>query len=53
VTGSSAFTQAASADRVVLLDQGRVAETGTHDELVRAGGRYAALWAAWSGHRAP
>ncbi|GAA2661138.1 ABC transporter ATP-binding protein [Nonomuraea recticatena] len=47
------LTQAASADRVVLLDQGRVAETGTHDELVRAGGRYAALWAAWSGHRAP
>ncbi|MFC6899285.1 hypothetical protein ACFQGX_28730 [Nonomuraea dietziae] len=47
------LTQAASADHVVLLDQGRVAETGTHDELVRAGGRYATLWAAWSGHRAP
>ncbi|MFE3453508.1 ABC transporter ATP-binding protein [Nonomuraea sp. NPDC059194] len=45
------LTQAATADRVVLLEEGRVAETGTHDELVRAGGRYAALWEAWSDHR--
>jgi len=28
-----------------------VVETGTHDELVAAGGRYAALWSAWSGNR--
>jgi ATP-binding cassette subfamily C protein len=43
--------QAASADRVVVLDQGRVVETGTHDELVATGGRYAALWSAWSASR--
>ncbi|MBX9421251.1 ABC transporter ATP-binding protein/permease [Streptomyces lateritius] len=43
--------QAAAADRVVVLDQGRVVETGTHEELVAAGGRYADLWAAWSDSR--
>lgn len=31
------------ADRIVVLDQGRVAETGTHRELVSAGGLYTAL----------
>lgn len=33
-------------DRIVVLSGGRIAEEGTHDELVRAGGRYAALWRA-------
>jgi ATP-binding cassette subfamily B protein len=32
------------ADRVVVLVEGRVAESGTHDALVRAGGTYARLW---------
>lgn len=45
------LTQAASADSVVVLDAGRVVEQGTHAELVAAGGRYAQLWAAWSGVR--
>ena len=37
---------AAAADFVVVLDQGRVVEQGTHAELLDADGRYAALWHA-------
>ncbi|AQA21843.1 ABC transporter family protein [Rhodococcus sp. MTM3W5.2] len=43
------LTQAATADRVLVLEHGEVVEEGTHDELVAAGGRYAQLWTAWSG----
>ena len=33
-------------DQIVVLDRGRVAETGRHDELLAAGGTYARMWAA-------
>ncbi|MFJ4619521.1 ABC transporter ATP-binding protein [Streptomyces sp. NPDC088812] len=37
------------ADRVAVMEDGRLTELGTHEELVRAGGAYAALWATWHG----
>ena len=43
------LTQAAAADRVVVLEHGKIVEQGPHDELVAAGGRYAELWEAWQG----
>lgn len=39
------------ADRIAVIHDGRVAELGTHDELVAAGGRYAAMVATWHRHR--
>lgn len=37
------------ADRVAVVEDGRVTELGAHDELVAAGGAYAALWESWHG----
>jgi ATP-binding cassette subfamily B multidrug efflux pump len=36
-------------DRIVVLDEGRVIEEGTHAALLDRGGLYAALWARQSG----
>jgi ABC-type multidrug transport system fused ATPase/permease subunit len=37
------------ADRVAVVEDGRISELGSHDELVEAGGSYAALWDSWHG----
>ena len=37
------------ADRVAVVDGGRITELGTHDELIADGGSYADLWESWHG----
>ena len=45
------LSQAATCDRIVVMEHGRIIETGTHDDLLAAGGTYAGLWAAWESGR--
>lgn len=41
------------ADRVAVMENGRLTELGTHEDLVTADGAYAALWRTWQGDAGP
>jgi ATP-binding cassette subfamily B protein len=43
------LTTASQADRIVVMADGQIAETGTHDDLLARDGVYAAMWAAFTG----
>jgi len=45
------LSQAAAADRVLVMHAGRIVQDGRHDDLVAGDGRYAELWTAWSAQR--
>jgi ATP-binding cassette subfamily B protein len=47
VTIAHRLSTAERADRVVVMEHGRVVEVASHDELVAQGERYARLWASW------
>ena len=42
------LSQAMTADRILVMSDGRVVQSGTHDDLVTTAGPYAELWKAWT-----
>jgi ATP-binding cassette subfamily B protein len=47
ITIAHRLTTAERADRIAVVESGRLVELGTHDELLAQGGAYAAMWDAW------
>ena len=47
------LSTAMRADRIIVVDDHRIVESGSHDDLVAAGGRYAAMYRTWAAHSTP
>ena len=47
IKNGTVVNQDGVAEADIAVEDGRIAETGSHDDLMRAGGRYAALYADW------
>jgi ATP-binding cassette, subfamily B, bacterial len=45
------LSTAMRADRIIVVDDGMIVESGSHDELVDLGGRYADMFQTWASHR--
>ncbi len=45
------LTTAMRADRIIVVDDGKIVESGSHDELVSKDGRYAEMYSTWSNHQ--
>jgi ATP-binding cassette subfamily B protein len=44
------LSTAMRADRIIVVDEHGIQESGSHDELMAAGGRYAAMFETWAAH---
>jgi ATP-binding cassette, subfamily B, bacterial len=44
------LSTAQKADRIVVVDEGRIVEVGNHDQLIAANGLYAGMYATWASH---
>ncbi len=51
ITIAHRLSTVADADRIVVLEEGRIVEEGTHADLLARGGRYAGLWARQASER--